>query len=470
MKAIAQTQTGDVAEPKKPRSAILIAGIAICVLAALLIGTGFSKPVVLVVGLLVLLLSGLEIGWSVGIVASVGLLWYVEQPLDQVAYTAWDSLNTFTLTAMPLFILMGAILGNTGINVRLFSAIDKWVGGLPGGLACSVVGGNAVFGAMCGSNMAAVATFGKIAFPVMEEKKYDPSLALGCIAVPGILSPLIPPSILLIIFGVWQGISVVDLLAAGLIPGLMMAMSLTVFIVIRVKLNPSLAPPPEKYSWKVKLAAVKDVLPFVVLIGGVLGSIFGGYMTPTEAAGVGAFLSILLTGIYKMLTLEILKRSLLETVKVTCFSLFIMAMASLISHVFNSAGVIPGIKDYVLGLSIGRYGILVLFFVMYLIMGMFFDSWSMLFLTFPFVMPIIAALDFNLIWWGIVYVIAAEQSAITPPFGLNLFVLQGVVPWHSVKTIVLGSLPFLIPIYINIFLLIMFPQIALWLPSILSAG
>jgi tripartite ATP-independent transporter DctM subunit len=430
-------------------------------------GSEVAFGIILIVGLLVLLLAGLEIAWSVGIVAVIGLLWYVDQPLNQVAYTTFATLNSFTLTAMPLFILMGSILGNTGINERLFSAIDKWVGGLPGGLACTVIGGNAIFGAMCGSAIAACATFGKIAFPVMEKKKYAPSLGLGSIAAADILSPLIPPSILLILYGAWQGLSLVDLLAAGLIPGIIMAVSLIATVVIRVKLNPGLAPPPMKYTWREKISAVKSILPFVAVIVGVLGAIFGGYMTPTEAAGLGAFLSIILTLAYRELTLAILKASLLETVRVTSFSLFIMAMASLISHVFNSAGVIPMIKDYVIALPIGRYGILILFFIMYFFMGMLFDSWSMLFLSFPFVMPIITALDFNPIWWGVMYVMAAEQSSITPPFGLSLFVLHGVVPWHPMETTVRGALPFLIPIYFNIVILILFPQIALWLPSLL---
>jgi tripartite ATP-independent transporter DctM subunit len=433
-------------------------------------GAEILVGIILIAGLLILLLAGLEIGWSVGIISVIGLVWYIDQPINQVAYTCWGSLDSFTLTAMPLFILMGSILGNTGINERLFSAIDKWVGGLPGGLACSVVAGNAVFGAMCGSTIAAVATFGKIAFPVMEKKKYSPSLGLGCIAAADILAPLIPPSILLIVYGAWQGLSLVDLLAAGLIPGILMAVSLVTFIMIMVKLKPGMAPEPQKYSWKEKISAVKDVLPFLALIVGVLGAIFGGYMTPTEAAGLGAFLSMVLTAVYKKLNLQVLKTSLLETVRVTSFSLFIMAMASLISHVFNSAGIIPGIKDYVIDLPIGRYGILVLFFVMYFVMGMLFDSWSMLFLSFPFVMPIIIALDFNPIWWGVVYVIAAEQSSITPPFGLSLFVLHGVVPWHPMGTIVRGALPFLIPIYFNILMLVIFPQIALWLPSVLKGG
>jgi len=418
--------------------------------------------------LLFLLLSGLEIAWSVGITALIGLVWIVDQPINQMAYTIWFSLNSFTLTAMPLFILMGSVLGNTGVNERLFNAIDKWVGHLPGGLAVSVISGNAVFGAMSGSTIAATATFGKIAFPVMEKRKYNPSFSLGSIASGTVLAPLIPPSILLIIYGSWQGISIVDLLAAGLVPGLMLTALFLLTIAVIVKIKPQLTPPPVKYSWAERGWALIEVLPFVVVILSVLGAIFGGYMTPTEAGGLGAFLSIVLALCYRRLTFQLLKQSLQDTVKVTSFSLFIMAMSTLISHVFNSAGIIPMIKDTVLALEVGKYTIMTGFFVMYFIMGMFFDSWSMLFLTFPFVMPIISGLGFNPIWWGVVYVLAAEQSTITPPFGLSLFVLRSVVPDYSLGTIVKGAWPYLIPIYINIILLILFPQLALWLPSLLS--
>lgn len=422
---------------------------------------------VLIGGLFLLLMMGLEIGWSVGLIALIGLVWYVDQPINQIAYTMWASLNSFTLTAMPLFILMGSILGNTGVNERLFSAIDKWVGQLPGGLACSVIFGNAVFAAMSGSTIAATATFGKIAYPVMEQRKYDPGLALGSIASATILAPLIPPSILLIIYGAWQGLSIVDLLAAGVIPGLTLTALLILTVFTIVKLKPATAPPPMRYTWGQRLRALGEVWPFALLIVGVLGAIFGGYMTATEAAALGAFLSILLTLYYRKLSFYLLRQSLLDTVKITSFSLFIMAMASLISFVFNAAGIIPLIKDYVTALPIGKNGILILFFVMYLIMGMFFDSWSMLFLTFPFVMPIIVALDINPIWWGVVYVMAGEQSTITPPFGLTLFVLHSVVPKSTIGAIVRGALPFMAAIYLNVALLFFFPQMALWLPSLL---
>jgi tripartite ATP-independent transporter DctM subunit len=424
--------------------------------------------IALLAGLLFLLLIGLEIAWSVGVIALIGLIFLVDQPIDQIAYTMWDSLNSFALTAMPLFILMGSILGNTGVNERLFSSIDKWVGHVPGGLVISVISGNAVFAAMSGSAMAATATFGKIAYPAMEKRGYSPSFALGSIASGSVLAPLIPPSILLILYGAWQGLSIVDLLAAGLIPGLMLTGLLMLTAVAMVKIRPGLAPPPVRYTWAERGNALIEILPFAVVILGVLGAIFGGFMTPTEAGGLGALLSILLTLYYRRLTFKILKKSLLDTVRVTSFSLFIMAMATLIAHVYNSAGIIPMLKDYILALGLGKYAILIGFFFMYLIMGMFFDSWSMLFLTFPFVMPIITGVGINPIWWGVIYVLAAEQSTITPPFGLVLFVMKSVVPKHSIGTVVKGALPYLIPIYINIILLILFPELVLWLPRLLS--
>jgi tripartite ATP-independent transporter DctM subunit len=429
--------------------------------------TEMIVAIILIAGLMILIFLGVEIALSVGIISVLGLILYVDQPINQVMYTFWHSLNSFTLTALPLFIFMGSLLGNTGVNQRLFSALDKFVGSFPGGLACTVIAGNATFGAMSGSSMAAVATFGKIAFPVMEEKGYAPRLALGVIASADMLSPLIPPSIMLILYGSWQGISIVDLLAAGLIPGITLMVLFMLTIMVIEKIKPSWFPSRDRYSWKEKITAVWQILPFMVMIIGVLSAIFGGFMTPTEASALGAFFSIVLTAAYRRLTFKILLNTLLETVKVTSFCLFIMAMASLISHVFNSAGIIPMIKDYVIALPIGKYGILVFFFVMYFFLGMLFDSWSMLFLTFPFVMPIISSLGFDLVWWGVVYVMAGVQASMTPPFGLSLFVLHSVVPWHPMGTIVRGALPFLIPIYLNILLLILFPQLALWFPSLL---
>ncbi len=411
-----------------------------------------------VAGLLFLLLIGLEIAWSVGLVALCGLI-YLGQPLEQAAATIWTSTNSFTMTAMPMFIFMGCILGNTGVNDYLFTAVDKWAGRLPGGLVISVIFGNAAFAAMCGSSIAAVATFGKVAYPAMESRKYNPSYALGSIAASSVLSPLFPPSIVLIIYGAWQGLSVVYLLASSIVPAIMLTAMFIAVAMIRVKLDPSLVPPPVQYPMAEKVRALLRVLPFAVLIGAVLVAIFGGYMTPTEAGALGAFLSLVLTLLYRRLTFKIMWASLLDTLKVTAFALFIMAMASLMSHVFNATGVVMLVREAVLGLEVNRYVILAGILVMYLIMGCFFDSWSMLFLTFPFVMPIMTHLGFDPLWWGVVYVLAAEQSAITPPFGLSLFVLRGMVRHHPIGVIVRGALPYLAVIYLLIALLIIFPDI-----------
>ena len=412
-----------------------------------------------------LMLIGLEIGWSLGVAATVGLVFYVDQPLSILGDIAFSAVNSFTLTAMALFILMGSILGNTGINRKMFNAIEKWVGGLPGGLACAVIFGNAVFGAMCGSVIAATATFGKLAYPVMEEREYSPRLALGSIASGTILSPLIPPSLLLIIYGAWQGLSIVDLLSAGVVPGILLTVLLIITVLVWAKVNPESAPPVQQHTMQEKIGAIVDILPFVGLIAAVLGSIFSGIMTPTEASALGVLFSFLLTVYYKCMNWKIFKVCLMETVKVSAFSLMIMAMANVLTHVYNSAGIILMLKDVIMGLPVGRTGILLLLVGMYLVMGTFLGSWTMLFLTFPFVIPILEAMDVNLIWWGIIYVLAAEQSSLTPPFGLTLFVLKNVVPKHSIATIFMGCLPFLIPIYITVILLFFFPEIVMWLPN-----
>lgn len=422
--------------------------------------------IVSVAGLLFCLLMGLEIAWSVGLVSICGLF-YLGQPLEQVASTIWTSTNSFTMTAMPMFIFMGCLLGNTGVNEYLFTAVDRWAGRLPGGLVISVILGNAAFAAMCGSSIAAVATFGKVAYPAMESRKYNPSYALGSIAASSVLAPLFPLSILLIIYGSWQGLSIVRLLASGIIPAIMLTSLFVLVAILRVKLDPSLAPPPVSYTLQEKLSSLARVAPFGLLIAAIIIAIFGGYMTPTEAGALGAALSLILTLLYRRLNFGILRQSLLDTLRVTSFALFIMAMASLMSHVFNATGVVLLVREAVLGLDVNRYVILAGILVMYLIMGCFFDSWSMLFLTFPFVMPIMNSLGFDPFWWGIVYVLAAEQSAITPPFGLSLFVLKGVVQKYPVSTIVFGALPYLAAIYVLIAILIIFPGIVHWLPGIL---
>lgn len=422
---------------------------------------------ILIGGLVLLLAFGVEIAVAMGIMASIGLLFFAGQPLRQFAFTGFEWMNSFTLTAVPLFIFMGAIFHNTGIIVPLFRGANKWLGGLPGGMACSVMGANAIFGAMSGSSIAATATFGKIAFPQMEELGCNPRLALGTIAMGGTLSVLIPPSVILVLYGIWQEVSIARLFAAGMIPGILLASLLMLTVVVLVKYNPSLAPKPPKSTWREKLHALKEVGPFVGVIVTVLGVIFAGIMTPTEAAALGAFVSIVLSLAYRKMTFIALKESMLTAVKVTAMIGVILVSAKILGQVFQYIGLIAAVEEFMFQLPFGKYGIMAVLCVMYLILGMFFESFCMMVLTLPFVTPIVTELGFNLIWFGILFVVLTEIGLVTPPFGLNLFVLRSVVPQYDMMVIARGALPFLVPTLLMVALLIAFPQLALWLPRVL---
>ena len=416
--------------------------------------------------LLFLLAIGLELAWAFGITAMIGLVFFVGDPVWQLAWQSWIQLNVFTITAVPLFIFMGELLSRAGVTETLFRGADRWIGNLPGGLSISTIGAGAIFGAMSGSSLAAIASFGKVVFPEMKKQHYNEELALGSIAIQGVLAPLIPPSIVLIIYCGWQSLSVARAFAAAIIPGILITLALMATIIIRVKLNPGLAPRRSSYAWGERLAALRDLAPWLVLILFILGAIFGGIMTPTEAAALGAFLSILLVMAYRRFSFKDFMESCLSAVKISVMVLFILAMAVFFGHVLNLLRVTDLIANLMLNLPVGKYGILAMLLVMYLILGCFFEAWSMLMLTVPFVIPIITGLNMNLYWFGVVYVMVAELGLVTPPFGLSLFILH-TVTGYPVGTIVKGSLPFFIGVILMVVLVTAFPQLVLWLPSVM---
>jgi tripartite ATP-independent transporter DctM subunit len=422
--------------------------------------------VLLMGGLLLLLAFGVEIGVAMGITASVGLL-LVEKPLVQMAWTAWESLNSFTLLAMPLFIFMGAVFSGSGAVHLLFAALDKWLGWLPGGLASVVIVANGVFGAISGSSVAAAATFSMIAYPEMEKRRYDPKLSLGSIAVGGTLGVLIPPSLILIVYGSWENVSVARLFAAALIPGALLMLLLLLTVIVMVKLRPALAPASVPASWKERMLAIKNMLPWLAVILIVMGSIFGGLMTPTEASGLGAVLSLGIAWYYGTLSYRMVRDAVLSAVKVTAMIGFIIFAARLLSFVFQDLGATAKLSGAVLGLDLGKHGTMLAIVVLYLILGMFFDSLAMMLLTLSFIMPIILKLGYDPIAWGVIFVLLAEIGLVTPPFGLNLFTIHGVLPRFSVMYIARGSLPFMAVMLLMVWILIVFQEVALWLPRLL---
>ncbi len=419
---------------------------------------------VLIGGLMALLALGLEIGAAMGLTAMAGLL-ILDKPIVQLAWTSWESLNSYTLLAMPVFIFMGAVFSGSGAVHLLFAALDKWLGWLPGGLAAVVVASNGVFGAISGSSVAAAATFSMIAYPEMEKRGYDPKLSLGAIAVGGTLSVLVPPSLILIVYGSWENVSVARLFAAALIPGLMLMTMLLLTVVVMVKLRPELAPRSEPSSWKERMRALKDLVPWITVIVIVMGSIFGGLMTPTESSSLGAVLSLGIAWYYGRLNYAMVRDATLSAIKVTAMIAYIIFAGHLLSFVFQDIGATAKLSGMVLGLDLGKYGTMLAIVVLYLILGMFFDSMAMMLLTLSFVMPIILKLGYDPIWWGVTFVLLAEIGLVTPPFGLNLFTIQGVLPQFSVTYIARASLPFLGVMLLMIGILIFFPEVALWLPK-----
>ncbi|MFC1956332.1 TRAP transporter large permease [Chloroflexota bacterium] len=419
-------------------------------------------------GLIILLAIGVEVFAAVGIAAAIGLF-FLDQPLSQFSHTFFNSLNSFVLTAVPLFIFMGAIFSNTGMVRTLFTAVDKWTGNLPGGTASSVIGVNAVFGAMCGSSVAATAAFGKFAYPEMERLGYSPRLALGALAVGGILSAAIPPSAILIVYGGLADVPVPRLFAGMLLPGIMLALLLILTVVVQVKLKPSLVPKAPKVTWGERLTAIRDLLPWVGTIVLVLGVIFMGIMTPTEAAALGAFLSIVLAMAYRKLSMAVFKESMWTAIRLTSMVAFLIFTANVLGMVFIYMGLTELFSNSLLGLPFGKYGVITAIAFMYIIGGMFINDWALLLLTIPFVLPVIRSLGFSPLWFGVWFVMIGETGLITPPFGMNLFVLQSVVPKHDVLTIARGALPFIIPMLIMAALLVVFPELALWLPNLMFA-
>jgi len=422
-------------------------------------------------GLVLLLALGIEIAPAMGIVAGLGLLLFVHQPMDYFARAAFDIMNSFTFTAIPLFVFMGTIYATTGIVRGLFRGAEKMFGSVPGSLVSAMIVANAIFGAISGSSLAATATFGRICFPEMEKAGYNSKMSLGAIAISGTLSVLIPPSLIMIVYGGWQDVSVARLFAGGVVPGIILTILFVITVTIQVWRNPGLAPRTSTRTFTIreKSAAIWDLFPFLVVIVIVLGTTFSGIMTPTESASLGAFLSIILALIFRQMTYKALKESMLMAVNISAMIAFVLFTARMLGQVFQYIGLTEATASFMLGLNLGKYTMLGLICVLYLILGCFFDSLSMLVLTLPFVAPLIKNMGFDFIWFGVLYVVLAEIGLVTPPFGLNLFVLKGVVPKYEITYIFAGTLPFLIPTVILIILIILFPYLVLWFPNFLYA-
>ncbi|MGD9301684.1 MAG: TRAP transporter large permease subunit, partial [Desulfobacterales bacterium] len=370
------------------------------------------------------------------------------------------------LITIPLFLLMGNFLIHSGISDRLFKALNIWLSGLRGGLAIVSVG-VCVALAMCGGFGPGILTMGLIAVPAMLKQRYNKSLALGSVMAGGVLGEIIPPSIIMIIFAYISRISIGKIFFGGAIPGFITACLYIIYITVRCYLQPELAPKAaEEATWKARLASLKDIVLPAMLVVLVLGSIFLGIATPTEAAGVGAFGAFVICIVYGRLTWKVITDSCLETMKISGMALWILVTATLFGVVYTSAGAQDMVMELIEGLTVNRWLILAAMQVILLIFGMFMDDYAVLTICAPIFIPIAVLLGFDPIWFSIIFILNMQVAYLTPPFGWALILMKGVAPPEIHTKDIWRSIPPFVAIQLLVLLLAMlFPQLALWLPE-----
>jgi tripartite ATP-independent transporter DctM subunit len=376
----------------------------------------------------------------------------------------------WALSSVPMFLLMGYVCYHAGLTKGLFEAAKAWLTRLPGGTAVSAVFGAAAFAAVTGSSVACAAAMGRIAVPEMLNQKYEPGLAAGSVAAAGTLGALIPPSILLIVYGIMAQVSIGQLFMGGLAVGLLSVASYVALIVIRVRLNPALAPYGDQtFTWREKFVALGDVWPVLILMLGVMGGLFAGLFTATEAGGCGAALSIIIAYAKGSLNWDVLRRSLVETV-ITTTSIFIIAMgASLLARFVTLSGISDWLGDIVIAAQFSPIVIILLIVLFYLILGMFLEPIGGMLVTLPIVLPILEPTGYGLLWFGILLAKVLETGMLTPPIGLNVFVIKGVVGDQiSLARIFQGVTWFIVADLVVIALCIIFPSLNLYLPELLA--
>ncbi len=431
--------------------------------------------VILIAVMFVFLLSSLWIGVSLMLTGIIGMLLFdhnlppvisiYDKIGDLLASSLYDALNSWSLAALPMFILMGEILYKSSISTRLLNGLKPWLAFIPGGLLHVNVAACSLFAAVSGSSAATTATVGKITLEELKNRGYSKMLAMGSLAGSGTLGYLIPPSLIMIIYGVLSDVSIGKLFVAGLLPGLLLASLYSFYIMYRAKVDPSILPKEkEVFTLKDRLNSFKDLAPIFSLIGLVLGSIYGGFATPTEAAALGVLGSLILAFYFKSISIEILKNALLNSVKTSVMIGFIIAGAVFLSQVIGFLGIARAMSEFIAGLGLSPMMLILLIGVMYIILGMILEAISIVVMTLPIVLPIIILAGFDPLWFGIFLVFMVEMAQITPPVGFSLFVIQGISN-EKIQTILKATFPFFILMIVTVVLITVFPEIVFFLPD-----
>ena len=415
-----------------------------------------------------LLMGGMWVPFAIGTAGLISI--YLTDGLigfRALGLVAWGTVNSFTLSAIPLFILMAEILQASGVSSRFYSGLAVLVQKLPGRLLQTNIAGSAMFAAISGSSVATAAGMGSVALPQLEKGGYDRPLAAGSLAAGGTLGILIPPSIPLIIYGTFTEVSIAKLFAAGLIPGVLLALLFMLYVGVSSLLRPVYAQDAESdtvIDAKTLLSAIISLIPLVVLMVTVLGSIYAGLATPSEAGGLGCFVALIVGPIWGRLGWADLQKAMVRAISVSGGILYIVMMAFVFSYAVENAGLSTALTKAIVGLELGRYGFLVTVILLYCVLGCLLESIAMMVLTVPLLFGAVVSYGFDPLWFGVILVLLLEIGMLTPPFGINLFVIQGVARW-PMSQIVRGVVPFWMTIFLFIALITVFPEIVTWFPA-----
>lgn len=419
--------------------------------------------------LLLLLFAGMPVGIAMAVVGYAGICYLVSPgAAGNILFTdVFGTFNSYEYSVIPLFIFMGAIMTYAGTSRKLYDAAYKWLGHFPGGLAIASIGACAGFAAICGSALATIATIGKVAMPEMKKYNYAPELSTGCIVAGGVLGPLIPPSVVFIIYGVLTEQSIIKLFYAGIFPGLLLTALLMICVYCLVRLNPSWAPPAPRISFKDKIKSLSEVVDIFILFALIMGGLFAGWFTTTEAAAVGSGAAILIGLVRRGLSRKDFIKCVMETVLLTA-TLIVIITGAFIFNRFLALTQIPFIlADWVKGLAMPPMVIISVILIFFIIGGCFVDVMPLMILTIPVFYPVIVSLGFSPILYGVIIEILMGVGAITPPVGIGVYTMKAVAVDVPIDKIFKGSIPFIIAMIVCVIILLAFPKITLFLPGLL---
>lgn len=417
--------------------------------------------------LFVLLIMTVPIGIAMGLCGLAGMAMIIGlmPTLSLFGTTVYETTVTYDLSVIPLFVLMGSVASRSGLSKELYGAFNAWFGAFRGGLALATIGACGAFAAICGSSVATAATMSQVALPEMQRYNYNKSLATGSIAAGGIIGILIPPSLVLVLYGILTETSIGDLFIAGFLPGILTIVGFMLVIALLTRIYPEMGPAGERSSAREKMRALGRTWAILLLFALVIGGIYFGVFTPTEAAGVGAMGAFGISALRRRMTFANTRDALMETVKTTAMIFTVLIGALTLNNLMVFSGIAGALSGFVSGLDMHPMAVMAIILLIYLVMGCFLDTLAMILLTVPIFFPIVVDLGFDPVWFGVIVVMVVELGLITPPIGMNVFVIKGIAPDIKLATIYAGVIPFVIAQMILIILVFLLPDIALWLPE-----